>query len=119
MKGDNYLDTIIHLPKKNSVSSVFKTKYISNCIKYNFTIQIHTKLIMCYPGYEIRILLMLHSNEKIDKLAELFNFHVPEHENLAVTLLKQLSKRIDFKLKIQKASIQLVSQKPFAVPGFR
>ena len=60
---------------------------------------------------------------EIDKLADLFEFHVAGHEALALTVLRKVAGRLDFRLKLQKASIQLIdaapSATPFAVLGFR
>lgn len=41
------------------------------------------------------------------------------YSDLVFLLFDNLSKQLDFKLKIQKASIQLIHKFPFAVLGFR
>lgn len=48
-----------------------------------------------------------------------FVFHREEHEPLTTALLEEINKEIDLTLKVQKASIQLISQEPFAVLGYR
>lgn len=66
-----------------------------------------------------RLTNMIAQQDQIEDLPTLFSFHQTEHQLLAVHLLNELATAIDFKLKIQKASIQLVDNKPFAVLGFR
>ncbi|MCP4130853.1 MAG: hypothetical protein GY754_07710 [bacterium] len=62
---------------------------------------------------------MIAAKDKIDNISNLLHFHQHEHEALTVFLIKKLPQTMDFKLKIQKASIQLVNAEPFAVIGFR
>lgn len=62
---------------------------------------------------------MIAQQNQIQDLPTLFSFHQNEHQDLAIHLLRALAAKIDFNLKIQKASIQLVNDQPFAVLGFR
>lgn len=59
-------------------------------------------------------------NEKdINRLLKFLDPDKQMYVDLLVRLLSRLSLEVDFKLKIQKASIQLIHQLPFAVIGFR
>lgn len=62
---------------------------------------------------------MVAQQDQIDTLPTLFSFHRHEHQELAIYLLHTLAAKMAFKLKLQKASIQLLNDKPFAVLGFR
>ena len=62
---------------------------------------------------------MIAQQDQIDTLPTLFSFHQYEHQELATHLLRTLAAKMAFKLKTQKASIQLLHDKPFAVLGFR
>jgi hypothetical protein len=62
---------------------------------------------------------VIFTQDVIDHLPDVFHFHRPEHEELTHTLLQHAAAQIDFTLKIQKASIQLLAPAPFAVLGFR
>ena len=61
----------------------------------------------------------MSTKDVIENASDALHFHRPEHENLARTLLHEVAGQIDFTLKIQKASIQLLAPIPFAVLGFR
>ncbi len=56
---------------------------------------------------------------KRNELEKHFIFHQKEHEILTLALLDKFSNAFEFKLKVQKASIQLLNPQPFAVLGFR
>ena len=62
---------------------------------------------------------MIAQQNQIQDLPTLFSFHQHEHQELAIHLLRTLAAKMAFKLKLQKASIQLLNDKPFAVLGFR
>jgi len=62
---------------------------------------------------------LIITKDKIKDMKSYFTFHQPEHEVLTAYILDKLSEKIDFKLKIQKASIQLLNPEPFAVLGYR
>lgn len=53
------------------------------------------------------------------KLIDFFKSDRQEYVELVFSLLESLSKQLEFKLKIQSASIQLIHKFPFAVVGFR
>ncbi|MEN8907281.1 MAG: hypothetical protein ABF289_15095, partial [Clostridiales bacterium] len=55
----------------------------------------------------------------LNELKTVFKFHKNEHKNLTNHLLKKLSTTLRFRLKVQKASIQLIDKVPFAVIGLR
>lgn len=53
------------------------------------------------------------------ELPTFIEFHHEEHKSLSISIIKKIGDRIDFELKIQKASVQLLNPKPFAVIGLR
>lgn len=62
---------------------------------------------------------MILQKENINSLTNLYDFKEAEHRILSILLLERLAQSLDFKLKIQKSSIQLLNAKAFAVIGFR
>jgi len=62
---------------------------------------------------------MILKHTHLDQFATGFDFHRPEHKSLSLELLSTLAKQIQFKLKLQKASIQLIDKAPFGVIGLR
>lgn len=48
-----------------------------------------------------------------------FHFHHEEHRTLTASLIKNVSSKLSFQLKVQKASIQFIGKAPFAVIGYR
>lgn len=59
---------------------------------------------------------MLHSLKTYKESA---TYHREVHKTLTDLFLGKMSKKTDFKLKVQKASIQLVGKEPFSVIGYR
>jgi hypothetical protein len=62
---------------------------------------------------------LIIKKERLKELPNLFEFHHPEHQELSMFFLEKIAARLDFKLKIQRASIQLMNPHPFAVIGLR
>ena len=62
---------------------------------------------------------MLITKNRVMELATLIEFHHEEHESLSISIIKKVGDKINFKLKIQKASIQFLNPEPFAVIGLR
>lgn len=62
---------------------------------------------------------MKHNNEYTEDLTRKFKFHHIEQERLTNILLRKLSYKINLQLKIQKSSIQLLNEQPYAVIGYR
>lgn len=62
---------------------------------------------------------MILSKKDIKENSHYFSFHQEEHEKLFLAVLLKVIDKLDFKLKIQKASIQLLNPDPFIVFGFR
>lgn len=62
---------------------------------------------------------MIVSIDSIDNLGSLFNFHKVEHATLAHALLTALADKLDFKMKLQKATIHFMHRDSFGVIGFR
>ncbi len=62
---------------------------------------------------------MLVTKEQIKEIDNFLMFYKPKHKKLSIRILEEVANEIDFKLKIQKASIQLVTSQAFAVIGLR
>jgi hypothetical protein len=62
---------------------------------------------------------MIITKNRVMELPTLIEFHREEHKSLSISIIKKIGDRIDFKLKIQKASVQLLNPEPFAVIGLR
>lgn len=62
---------------------------------------------------------MIITKNRVMELPTLIEFHHKEHKSLSISIIKKMGDRIDFKLKIQKTSIQLLNPEPFAVIGIR
>ena len=62
---------------------------------------------------------MIITKNRVMELPALIEFHREEHKSLSISIIKKIGDRIDFKLKIQKASVQLLNPEPFAVIGLR
>ncbi len=62
---------------------------------------------------------MIVDKDKIKSLHNFIDFHRPVHKKLPILLLEKIAYEIDFKMKVQKASIQLICSQPFAVIGLR
>lgn len=62
---------------------------------------------------------MIIQKERFKEIPTYINFHKKEHEILSKYFIEKVFNKIDFKLKIQKASIQLLNAAPFVVLGLR
>ncbi len=62
---------------------------------------------------------MIITKNRIIELPTLIEFYHEEHKSLSILIIKKMADRMEFKLKIQKTSIQLLNPEPFAVIGLR
>lgn len=59
------------------------------------------------------------SSDHIVDLPDSFHFHVAQHATLSMFLLNRMAEKLSFRLKLQKATIQLIDGAAFAILGFR
>ncbi|WP_156888350.1 DUF5655 domain-containing protein [Spirochaeta cellobiosiphila] len=62
---------------------------------------------------------MLIELSDVYKMAEYIHFYQEQHQQLSLLLIERLSAHLDFKLKIQKATVHFVKDDSFAVIGLR
>lgn len=62
---------------------------------------------------------MIINKNRVIELPTLIEFHHEEHKTLSFSIIKKMADKMEFKLKIQKASIQFLNPEPFAVIGLR
>lgn len=63
---------------------------------------------------------MILPSQKYQELEGTFQFHQVNHKTLVFHVIEQLSQKLGFKLKVQKASLQFLNKsKPFAVIALR
>jgi len=62
---------------------------------------------------------MIITKNRAIELPTLIKFHQEEHKSLSFSIIEKMDDKMDFKLKIQKASIQFLNPEPFAVIGLR
>lgn len=62
---------------------------------------------------------MIIEKERINNLPNYIDFCHEGHKKLSISFLEKIANEIDFRLKILKASIQLIKSQSFAVIGLR